>query len=37
MTIYLPLDPALFRQAFDAACDRILRSEQDIAFYALYV
>ncbi len=37
MTIYLPSDPNLFRQAFDAACDRILRSEQDIAFYALYV
>ncbi|MGC1879259.1 MAG: hypothetical protein WA678_07785 [Rhabdochlamydiaceae bacterium] len=37
MTIYLPSDPVLFRQAFDAACDRILCSEQDIAFYALYV
>jgi hypothetical protein len=37
MTIYLPSEPVLFRQAFDAACDRILRSEQDIAFYALYV
>lgn len=37
MTIFLPTDPVLFRQAFDAACGRILRSEQDIAFYALYV
>jgi hypothetical protein len=37
MTIYLPTDPVLFRQAFDAACDRILRSDQDIAFYALYI
>jgi hypothetical protein len=37
MTIYLPSDPVLFREAFDAVCDRILRSEQDIAFYTLYI
>ncbi|MGE3533351.1 MAG: hypothetical protein AB7H48_00800 [Parachlamydiales bacterium] len=37
MTIYLPEGVSLFRQAFDDACDRILRSEDDITFYTLYV
>jgi hypothetical protein len=35
MTIYLPEGLNLFRQALDAACDRILRNEKDAAFYAL--
>jgi len=35
MTIYLPEEIPLFRQAFDATCQRILSSEQDATFYAL--
>jgi hypothetical protein len=37
MTIHLPTDPALFREAFNAACDRILSSTRDSTFYALFV
>lgn len=37
MTIYLPYNVNLFRRAFDETCDRILRSEQDAIFYALFV
>ncbi|MBS0620835.1 MAG: hypothetical protein JSS61_05205 [Verrucomicrobia bacterium] len=36
MTIFLPSDPALFRQAFDASCDRILGCDQDATFYILF-
>lgn len=36
MTIYLPEDLVLFRQSFDSACKRILESEIDAAFYALF-
>ena len=32
----LPEDPALFREAFDSACKRILDSEMDATFYDLY-
>ncbi len=37
MTIYLPDSVSLFRQAFDAVCDRILQSKNTTAFYMLYV
>ena len=36
MTIYLPEDLVLFRQSFDSACKRILESEIDATFYALF-
>lgn len=37
MTIYLPENITLFCQTFDEICDRILRSENDAAFYILFV
>ncbi len=37
MTIYLPKEIGLFRQAFDSACDRILNNKNDVTFYALSV
>ncbi len=37
MTIYLPKEMGLFRQAFDGACDRILSIKNDVTFYTLYV
>lgn len=36
MTIYLPEEINLLRQAFDVACERILNSEKDAVFYALF-
>ena len=37
MTFYFPDTPPLFKQAFDASCDRILQAENDATFYALLV
>ncbi|HEY4831533.1 MAG TPA: hypothetical protein VIH61_03130 [Waddliaceae bacterium] len=37
MTFFLPQDHSLFRKAFDETCDRILQSDQDEVFYALFV
>ena len=37
MTIYLPKEIGLFRQAFDSAYDRILNNKNDVTFYALSV
>ena len=32
MTIYLPEEPTLLRQALDATCDRIIASDSDASF-----
>jgi hypothetical protein len=37
MTVILPQDIKLFRQAFDETCNRILLSQENGAFYALLV
>jgi hypothetical protein len=37
MTVYLPKEIGLFRQAFDGTCDRILNIKNDVTFYTLYV
>jgi len=37
VTIYLPESTDLFRQAFDGACERILRREQESVFYELFL
>ncbi len=37
MTIYLPEGVGLFRQAFDATCERISGIEKDRIFYELYL
>ncbi len=37
MTVYLPKEISLFRQAFDGTCDRILNIRNDVTFYTLFV
>jgi hypothetical protein len=37
MVIYLPDKITLFKEAFPAACKRIIASEQDLQFYILYI
>lgn len=37
MTIFLPQELSLFRQAFDATCERILLSKEDEVFYVLLI